>query len=325
MQQALLSKPVLRINMDETSLCVHQSRGKGILCVDKPSARALKRNVPRRLKRLCMTYAASICDNSDAQKHLPQYLIANEATLKVKRFAALERELHPHVKLLRRKSAWCNQEIIIEILRDMATFARARGYLPLLLWDAARPHVTPRVFAAARRMGVWVCVIPAGSTHLLQPLDTHCFARFKHSLVENVNRSVIGGAGPCPVEAFLRCARQSVCDEVLNRSWAHAFAANGYGHHGRQMEEVSERVSKELGLARNFDISNDRPRFEDVTVCFPKRVKLSERSVFAPFVEVAPLPARKKTIQPSREVIGRTRSQTAALRSKGMLLTGGTK
>ena len=263
-----------------------------------------------------MTYAAIICDNKDVQKHVPQFLVGNEATLKKKRLGALERLLHPHVKLLRRKSAWCNQEVIIEILRDMAAFARARGYQPLVLWDAARAHVTPRVLSAAHRMGVWLCVIPAGSTHLLQPLDTHCFARFKHSLVENVNRSAMDGSGHCPIETFLRCARKAIYDEVLNRSWAHAFAANGYGEAGRQTEEVSQRVMKELNTEKYFRISSDRPCLEDVSVCFPKRVKLSERTVFAPFMQVVPSLARRRAIEPSRPLMGRTRSETAALRAK---------
>ena len=321
MQKASSETPVLRINLDETSLCVHQSSSRGILCVDRSTARGLKRHVPRGARRLCLTYVAAICDRDDIQDKLPQYLIGNEVTIKAKSMPTLVDEIGPGVRLLRRKSAWCNQETMIEIVRDVAEFARSRGLRPLLLWDAARPHITPRVLGAAHRAGVWISVVPAGTTHLLQPLDTHCFARFKRCLAVNAAQ-LPANSLKIYVEGFLRCAASTIRCEVLKRSWSHAFAANGYGEAAQA--NISDRVRSALELSGRTLVSHAVPELIDISVCFPKRVKLDGRAVLAPFLPaVAPrqkirATAAKSAALREARLLGRTRSQTQALRREAL-------
>ncbi len=48
--------------------------------------------------------------------------------------------------------------------------------------DALAAHIAEPVLRAASDAGIWVIFVPAGMTHLLQPLDTDVFAAYKRRL-----------------------------------------------------------------------------------------------------------------------------------------------
>jgi len=141
-----VGKTPLRINMDETSVCLFQGLGKGIVFIDK------KRSPPVQLvatskRRCCLTHVAFICDRPDIQQVLPQVLIGNETTLPARRLAALRAASPRNVWILRQKSAWNNQFTcawIMELLAAaLAPFTAT--VQPILLFDAVRiQHNTPR-------------------------------------------------------------------------------------------------------------------------------------------------------------------------------------
>ena len=72
------NKQLLRINLDETSVCLFQGSGKGNVFVGKK--RRLVQFVQTRKRRCYFTHVAVICDNSELQPLLPQVLIGNERT-----------------------------------------------------------------------------------------------------------------------------------------------------------------------------------------------------------------------------------------------------
>ena len=84
-------------------------------------------------------------------------------------------------ELWRRKSAWINNQVFAEIVNRIGQVLKehAADRQAILLMDAHSCHFSKAALAAARAQDIWPCVIPASMTGVLQPLDTHVFARFK--------------------------------------------------------------------------------------------------------------------------------------------------
>ena len=82
-------KRVLRINMDETAVCLFQGHGRGNLFLSNTD-RAAVQNVPRGKQRMFLTHVAFICDDSVIQKVLPQVVIGNERAIPQKKLATLK-------------------------------------------------------------------------------------------------------------------------------------------------------------------------------------------------------------------------------------------
>ena len=61
----------------------------------------------------------------------------------------------------------------------------------VLLLDTASAHICPKFLRAASRKGIVVQYIPAKLTWLLQPLDTHVFARFKQFLIQEFREGLV--------------------------------------------------------------------------------------------------------------------------------------
>ena len=97
-------KSILRINMDETSVCSFQGGGKGTVVFKKrrdPPADEPVERASRAKRRCCLTHVAFICDRPDIQPVLPQVLIANETTLPASQLAALQAAAPANVYLVR--------------------------------------------------------------------------------------------------------------------------------------------------------------------------------------------------------------------------------
>ena len=62
----------LRINMDETSICLYQGSGKGAVFTSrKRPRREHSQKVTANKRRCCLTYVSFVCDRSDLQPLLP--------------------------------------------------------------------------------------------------------------------------------------------------------------------------------------------------------------------------------------------------------------
>ncbi len=58
----------------------------------------------------------------------------------------------------------------------------------MLLSDVVPLHFADEVLEELRLQGLWFLVVPARLTWMLQPLDTHCFAKDKRHL-QNCSRT----------------------------------------------------------------------------------------------------------------------------------------
>ena len=82
--------PILKINLDETSVAFNQGGSRGHIFVPCRARGLLKRSIPRATRRRNLTVIAIICNDVEMQPYLPQYIIANKTTFKAKDFASLK-------------------------------------------------------------------------------------------------------------------------------------------------------------------------------------------------------------------------------------------
>lgn len=315
--KASSAKIPLRLNLDETSICVQPLCEKGTICISSRVARTIGHAVDKRLQRTRVTYLAVICDAPEIQINMPQFVLCNEATVKRRDADRLAAMMGPSVVLIRRKSAWLDAGVMVDILRWIARYLQPfmNSFQPILLFDAARQHITPRVLATAVRLRLWTIIVPAGTTGVLQPLDTHTFSRFKHWLRAECNVKGERDNGD-QVHAFLSALKRSIEAVVLRTDWSSAFSSNGFAF---QQECVSSRVLTALKWDVPVWAGSDVPSLDTLSLCFPKRTRVQREIILAPLLpprvqlrRARPLADLARTS--SSEVLGKTRSQTKRLR-----------
>ena len=266
-------KRVLRINMDETAVCLFQGHGRGNLFLSNTD-RAAVQNVPRGKQRMFLTHVAFICDDSVIQKVLPQIVIGNERAIPQKQLATLKANCPANFFLLRRTSAWVTSQLCAWLVRILAKALEPfmDGVQPIFLFDACKQHLSPSVFKACAAACIWPVVVPARTTWLLQPLDTHAFAAYKIYLMRAYQAERVRSPdGVVGVDGLL-CSIYVATREVLERrNWSAAFASNGFGS---TQAEVSVRVAGHVGLQQPIEVPSCRPSVLQLRLCFPMRVKV---------------------------------------------------
>ena len=194
---------MLRINLDETSVCLFQGTGKGTVFFSRkrgPPGTEPVQLASTKKRRACLTHVAVVCDNPTLQPLLPQYVIGNLQTFLLREWRALLASCPDNVVLVRQKSAWVNIEVFVEIVNRLGVVLRP--YLgsvqPVLLMDTCPVHLASRVVKACFASQLWPVFVPARLTWLLQPCDTHVFLQYKAKL-KAFTKQV--GRGP-PGETF---------------------------------------------------------------------------------------------------------------------------
>ena len=132
---------------------------------------------------------------------------------------------------------------------------------------------------------MWPIAIPAGCTHLLQPLDTHVFLSFKRRLEQiHQDAQVRAGCGDVEFTDFAECIRAAVEDVISCQSWVHAFEHDGFGC---LQAGLSDRVRVELAIDSSATCTAERPTLEQIACCFPRRFRLTSEIAFGPDGRVA--------------------------------------
>lgn len=269
------------MNLDETSVCLFQGSGRGNVFVSKK--RRVAQRVPLSVRRRCMTHIGIVCEKNDIQPSLPQVLIGNEVTFPARAMAALRASCPPNVHLLRRKSAWNNEAVCSWVIKLLGrALAPHRGrYQPVLLLDASRTHIARGVLRACNAAGVWVVFVPACTTWLLQPLDTHCFQRYKaHLRKEYLDACLRATTTPLSIAEFLPCVFSAVRVILQGTVWSTAFDADGYG---ARQQRVSQRVVDALERRGAAGVAAGRPSDAEVALCLPRRTVVPSALLWSPF------------------------------------------
>ena len=226
-------------------------------------------NVPLSKRRCGFTHVAMICDDTSLQPRLPQILIGNEAIFPVAKLESVRPSLPPNIRLWRRKTGWVTAEVMRDIVRELSA---ALGELTatrtvVLLLDTAPVHLCERFINMAARHKIAVQIIPAKMTWLLQPLDTHAFARFKMHLMHQYRAQLLRSArGECELTAVLESVILAIRHVLQGVAWAYAFDGNGFGTNGQA--HLRTRTLKEMEWERLPELPARLPEYADLTSVF---------------------------------------------------------
>lgn len=271
-------KTLLRVNLDETPICLFQGHGSGNIFLAKSTTTA--QNVPRWTRRAYLTHVAFVCDNPEIQFVLPQVIIANERTLPASQLATVRALCAPNVRVLRAKSAWVNEHIIGQLIRWLAAALRpyVPAFQPLLLFDAAPQHLGPAVWRACSAVRIWPILVPAKLTWLLQVLDTHVFAAYKVFLQKAYQETrVCTDNGHVGVAELLASVQAAIKTIIEARHWTGAFDQNGFS---AGQASVSNRVLQELNVVAPVHLPSTRPSLGQLRDCFPRHRAIPEASLW---------------------------------------------
>ena len=293
--RAPAGKSLLRINMDETAVCLFQGNAKGTVFRDcgPPADGEPVQNVTRSKRRTYITHVAFICDRAELQPLMPQVLIGNCATFLQRDWAALLAGCPNNVWLVRQISSWNNSTLCARLVGLLA--AALRPHLatlqPVLFLDAYRAHYNQRVVAACHAAGVWPIFVPAKLTWLLQPLDTHAFFAYKLRLMAEYQRRRAETAdGQLNVREFLPCVYDAIRFVLQARRWDVAFDADGIG---RRQAALSTYAQRQLQLEGPPDVPSTQPSEEQLRLCLPARARANVASFLRPFAPPRALPAAR--------------------------------
>ena len=243
-------------------------------------------NVPLSKRRCGFTHVAMICDDTSLQPRLPQILIGNEAIFPVAKLESVRPSLPPNIRLWRRKTGWVTAEVMRDIVRELSA---ALGELTatrtvVLLLDTAPVHLGERFINMAARHKIAVQIIPAKMTWLLQPLDTHAFARFKMHLMHQYRTQLLRSArGECELTAVLESVILAIRHVLQGVAWAYAFDGNGFGTNGQA--HLRTRILKEMEWERLPELPARLPEYADLTSVFPRRRKIPLAAMLRPYRE----------------------------------------
>ena len=264
------AKKLLRINLDETAVCLHPEAGKGnVFVTTRPVYR-----LQRWKTRTYFTHVAVVCDQIWLQPHMPQVIIGNERTLLLRALPTLRRDAPANVVLVRQKSAWNNAALMASIVGWIAESVRlhAENYQPVLVMDVVSLHTRRVVLQACQRHGVWTVFVPARTTFFLQPLDVHVFHLYKAALRGRYHELLCDSArGELDVPTFLTCIYHALDVVMCGRDWSPAFDKCGLG---RGQSAVAEHVRRDLGIA-DAGASAVRPTAAELARCFPRRAQIT--------------------------------------------------
>ena len=339
-------KPLLVVNWDETACRLHYPTGKG-LCARKvsPLAKRLQQptlSVSIARKRASFTHVALICNDERIQPLLPQVVLGNEHMLTTDVLSALgEAGLPANMQVWRRKSAWVNKETMRDVVREV--WKALRPYQEqrqvVLLLDTYSSHCDPVFLQNCARKGIWVVFVPAKQTWLLNPLDTHTFARYKQFLRKDYRRMLAERQGGAVSVADMVCSIGRAVRKVLQaKVWRTAFEENGFGR-GRRCARASlldsmqwsetPCVPSNLPSLAQFELimpSGRAPPLRELTAPFRHRVPTSasgagrcdegerertERSIAAP-PPMRALPAVLAPISPPSSSTGVSPASSSA-------------
>ena len=277
-------KTVLRINLDETAVKTWMAPSKGLMTSSLYQEGHCDRRVApvtRRQQRTCLTHVALVCDQPEIQPHLPHVIVGNEAVLPLYIQRAVEPQLFRNVFLVRRKSAWIDAGYMVVIIKLLGTVLKPflDSYQPILLMDALPAHLAPKVFRAAARCGIWVVVVPAKLTWLIQPADTHAFLKYKMFLRKRyMEVRARSSDGQLHLREVLMAMNDAVRYVFQAHEWRRAFDEDGFGH--RQMY-IRQSVARAAGLQLPLSIPAELPTLCQLRSIWPHGAYVPLDDVFS--------------------------------------------
>lgn len=271
------------LNLDETSVPRALNRPVGYLVGKQywPGNVAPLRPLHQRRRRAAITHVALIASLTHVQPKLPQIFLCNRHVVPahVLRNPALDKP--ENVEIWRDKSGWNTVEKMVRTLQKIHdALAEFDNLQPILVLDAAMCHIHHQVAAAADRLGIWLVLVPARLTFLVQPLDVHALSPYK-AFLQKAFAEREGDSGHLDELSWLQCLCASVRAFWSARKWMPAFERTGVVVSTRPLTVELQHIR----IPRRSLIPTPLPRQEDVSQLFP-------RNRVVPYVSLFWQPAR---------------------------------
>ena len=268
-------KLALHISLDETSVQLWQARHRGWIAFRKyRSVRKVRKkcasHATLKAQRSNITHVAMVCDRMDIQRRLPQFLLASTQVMAARDVPHVNAILPSNVFLIRAKSSWSDEvkmklvlQKLVEALADVMHL-----YQPILWLDTAPCHLHSSLFDYAGRARIFMALVPASMTWLLQVLDVKVFAIFKRFFKLKFHaKRALSATGVLSCVEVVELLVLSIRKVLEARNWADAFAALGFS---ANQDRVDSFLLENLRMARVPALPDGRPTNAEIRCVFPK-------------------------------------------------------
>lgn len=277
------SKPLLMLNVDETSVKLCPSTREGWVVADRQQRESLPRQsngASLRERRSALSFVAFLSDSEEVQRLLPQVFLSNEHVLSEADVEELNASTAPNVVFARRKSGWVNSSMMVEILEALSASLGAivDSHRIVLCMDTYSAHLNIRVVRTCRRLGFLLFYIPASMTGWMQPLDVSVFKKYKQWVVEELERKKASGrAAVLPKCEVMRAYAAGVQAVLENGSWRRAFELTGL----KGQSLLSKKFLQRLGSDAPPVLALGMPSAGDLAAVYPRRRNIPVDDLFA--------------------------------------------
>ena len=177
-------RPLVRINMDETSVPVVPAPLRGVVMRSwryHTFARPGRLRTGRQQQRANLTYVAFVSDDPELNRHFAQVVIGRKSILLLRDFPKLFNLAPDTIYLMRSDSGWAAEAVLRETLGLLAEVLHHRrpDHVYVLAFDCAPKNLQPALLWLLRGRGMCPLLVPAKMIWLRQPLDVYCFRYFK--------------------------------------------------------------------------------------------------------------------------------------------------
>ena len=274
------TKIPLYINMDETSLCFNYGRRRGLLVSKRalpPNRKYRKEQVKSGDLKAYVSLLGFFTHDTTIQAKLPQIFIGNTHRFTKKLLNKISSAVPKNFYLFREQSSWNNHNLMRKALsllvRHLKDYQESHEFV--LVLDVARCHVHSSIFSLASRLGVRLVFVPAKLTWLLQPADTHVFARFKFRLRQLWHSLLVASSsGTVSNETWLIEVMETARKLFSGVKWAPAFKAAGM----LDSSYVSDRVMQQVGWDSLPVLPEEALSVQQLKYVFPQRTRIVFRS-----------------------------------------------
>lgn len=275
---ATAGKKILRLNLDETPIRLFFEPAKGSV-ITRPDLTSrqpcrVRMRASKQMRRASFTHVGIICDSTSLQPFLPQVFLGGHSVILQRDVNEVLGDLPANVYLLRKDNHWADVESLAVVVRLVSKAIKQHlgsDYQPVLLLDTFSAHMAERFLRHCRRAGFWVCMVPASTTWLCQPLDTHVFSTYKRQLERAFRRRQIDSTdGRVSTKDVLQIAAAIARRAFAEKKWSAAFDACGFGSAQSRLGGRCSSVAESLGIARPVAQAFDEDIVRSV---IPKRRK----------------------------------------------------
>lgn len=288
-------KPILHINVDESSLKMHVALQPGLVVEPCPKRRKqmLREGQGADLgtRRAAVSLIAFACNVAALQPLLPQVLVCNERLMGISDLEDVASQCGPSIWLVRRRSSWVNAAFMVAVIRFLAKCLENElpKYHTVLHLDTCPAHLHESVLSACSVAGIHVHFVAALTTAWLQPLDVAIFAPLKAWIAREVEAEQLASAtGEIARPAVLSICVRGVRAVLQQGDWGRAFEMCGLAGQGR----LSKRLMARLAWDAPPAVESGLPSLADLVAIFPAGANIPIESLFhAVLAKASPQPS----------------------------------